>query len=526
MKTLACILSWAITLLLLVNSASAQELSIKQKILMPGPLISGHEKYETECETCHSPFSKANMTSLCLDCHKPIAKDRVEKQGFHGQLALASTGDCKQCHTDHEGRDANITGLIPEFFDHKATRFPLQGTHSQLDCAQCHEAAKPFRGTPTQCLSCHQSSDVHKPSLGQDCQQCHNSVHWSETPKFDHQQTQFPLEGKHQALNCVSCHQQNNYSVAATQCADCHQVQDVHQGSNGSDCASCHSVTGWDNLNFDHSKTQFPLTGKHDAVSCSACHLPSQAAKDAPLECSGCHGKTDIHLGLYGNQCETCHTTKAWQQPSFRHNNDTDFPLTGKHADLNCGQCHTAELSKPLPRDCGGCHLGDDVHQEPGMALCATCHNTKSWKGIAQFNHDFAQFPLVGLHQLVPCQNCHVANQFSLGDSQCSSCHLADDVHKNALGSACETCHTPNAWNLWQFDHAEKTHFALDGKHDGLACEACHQPGANAKDTSPVCGRCHRRQDIHSGGLGDHCDTCHNTTNFFELWLNQDKKHE
>ena len=50
-------------------------------LLMPGKLIQGHAKYESDCANCHKPYDKAAQSGLCKDCHKAIAKDIAEKHG-------------------------------------------------------------------------------------------------------------------------------------------------------------------------------------------------------------------------------------------------------------------------------------------------------------------------------------------------------------------------------------------------------------------------------------------------------------
>jgi hypothetical protein len=62
-----------------------------------------------------------------------------------------------------------------------------------------------------------------------------------------------------------------------------------------------------------------------------------------------------------------------------------------------------------------------------------------------------------------------------------------------------------------RFDHAAKTGFALQGRHQTLTCEGCH-----AKDLATAlpktCIGCHRSDDPHAGKLGTDCKGCHDST--------------
>ena len=65
-------------------------------------------------------------------------------------------------------------------------------------------------------------------------------------------------------------------------------------------------------------------------------------------------------------------------------------------------------------------------------------------------------FPLLGLHRLVSCAQCHATLALTGADSV-HRCHTHDDVHHGGLGSKCESCHSANDWALWRFDHAKQT---------------------------------------------------------------------
>ena len=76
-----------------------------------------------------------------------------------------------------------------------------------------------------------------------------------------------------------------------------------------------------------------------------------------------CHAPDDAHRGERGPKCADCHTTAEWATAKFDHAKETGFTLEGIHARLDCADCHrTGRVEDPLPKDCNGCHRGEDAH--------------------------------------------------------------------------------------------------------------------------------------------------------------------
>jgi hypothetical protein len=63
----------------------------------------------------------------------------------------------------------------------------------------------------------------------------------------------------------------------------------------------------------------------------------------------------------------------------FDHNT-TRFPLTGKHAKVECASCHTATIENN-PRECIACHKKDEPHKGR-RPDCAQCHTTNRFTQI------------------------------------------------------------------------------------------------------------------------------------------------
>src|SRR6185369_12585232 len=110
--------------------------------------------------------------------------------------------------------------------------------------------------------------------------------------------------------------------------------------------------------------------------------------------------------------------------------------------------CHTGNLAtQKLTRDCASCHRANDVHGGRLGQDCASCHTTAGWRKQVRFDHDFTDFPLVGLHAVVPCEQCHVTRAYKDVPQDCYTCHRADDAHHDSLGRDCAQCHSPSGWS-------------------------------------------------------------------------------
>jgi hypothetical protein len=449
LRTFITWLTIAFSLVFLPASSHAESL---ESVLMPGKVIEGHANVETDCKSCHARFKKSAQNALCLDCHKDVAKDVAQKQGYHGRL---TEQECRVCHTEHKGRTMNIAPLDEKSFDHKLTDFMLKGGHTnaKVSCRDCHKPKVKFRDAPSDCFACHKKDDKHKGSLG-------------------------------------------------TQCADCHQESD------------------WKKTLFDHSKTKFPLTGKHRDVICKDCHADPKF-KGAPTACVACHKKDDDrngHKGKFGDKCESCHVEKSWKTTEFNHDRDTKYPLRGKHAVAKCESCHASPLFKDkLPTTCIACHEKDDKHKGQEGQKCESCHNERDWKST-KIDHGLTRFPLLGKHAKVECKKCHLTPAFKDAGIACVACHEKDDKHKYKLGPRCETCHNALSWKDWRFDHNKQTSYKLDGGHERIVCEACHNKPMPRKVTlSNTCNSCHEADDVHNGGFGKFCERCHVTSSFKEI---------
>ncbi len=301
------------------------------------------------CTQCHSGGRFDGTPTDCASCHR--ADD-----AHNGQFGL----DCGSCHNPSNWADAT--------FDHSRTAFALQGRHTQVACTQCHTGGQ-FKGTPTACEACHRTDDAHNGQFGLDCGRCHNPSNWADAT-FDHSQTGFPLRGQHANVTCSACHS-GGFAGTPQNCVACHQGDDAHNGSFGSDCGTCHNPSSWGDATFDHARSGFPLTGAHANASCQACHSSGYAG--TPSACAACHSEPAFHAGMFGGQaCSACHGTSAWRPADY--NGPHSFPMG--HGDANsCNDCHRPNLTS---WSCYNCHEQAkmaDKHKEIGdYSNCLRCH--------------------------------------------------------------------------------------------------------------------------------------------------------
>ncbi len=504
------------------------------------PLRGAHTM--AACESCHVPASPgqsqyANRPTTCFGCHFPDyrqAKDPDHVAGAYPQV-------CSECHSEVSWQGAT--------FDHNATGFPLTGGHLAVSCNACHGDGV-YKGKSTLCVSCHQtdfnnaSNPPHAASgFPTTCETCHSTTNWTSAT-FNHSATNFPLTGGHLAVSCNACHGDGVYKGKSTLCVSCHQT-DFNSTSSPAHaaagfpttCETCHSTTNWTSATFNHSTTNFPLTGAHVSLACNACHGDG-VFKGKPTTCVSCH-QTDFNstsspahaAAGFPTTCETCHSTTNWTSATFNHST-TNFPLTGAHLAVACNACHGDGVYKGKSTLCVSCHQTDfnstsnPAHAAAGFpTTCETCHSTTNWTS-ATFNHSTTNFPLTGAHVSLACNACHGDGVFKGKPTTCVSCHLADySATNNPIHSAagfpqtCEQCHTTSTWSGATFNHDGSFFPIYSGSHQGRwsVCADCHTSVSNYAVFTCMSGSCHGKSSTdsnHSGVSGYRydataCYACH-----------------
>ena len=358
----------------------------------PGEALGGVSSHGqiTECRACHTaPWERETMADRCLDCHTDIAQQMLTVAELHGTIVQkAPTLACRDCHMDHRGKVASLTDLGENVFPHESLGFSLNGHQLKTSgdpfaCSDCHsEDLSTF--DPVSCQNCHREMDVvfsqvHLLSFGDDCLGCHDGVD-QYGDDFNHNVFQFQLIGGHAEVSCTQCHINAHSTVdlqsAPQDCYSCHQQDDEHNGENGTDCAACHNPSDWEDADFDHSLSSFPLTGAHESTDCESCHV-NDVFEGTPTECVACHAEPEEHAGKFGTECAYCHTTVAWEPASYT--GEHTFPMKHGDGDGSCQTCHPNSLETYT---CYGCHEHSEAnirgeHVEEGIfdfQNCVECH--------------------------------------------------------------------------------------------------------------------------------------------------------
>lgn len=496
---------------------------IKPLVFLAAVLFAG--AYPIRAQISPGPLSKAHQSlngpAQCASCHKVGAGSALLK--------------CQECHQEIAQRIAQGRGLHARFANKE-------------DCGKCHSE--------------HNGEDFPL-------------IHWEPSLKsFDHNQTGYPLQGKHAGLECSQCHTpariqeserqlirmkdlRRTFLGVSQNCVTCHE--DVHHGRLGQNCLQCHNFVDWKAAsNFDHSKTRFPLTGLHAQVACEKCHTPAGPGK-APrftgipfARCSDCHA--DPHHGSFAQSCETCHTTSGWKRIApagqFDHST-TRYPLLGKHAQVGCLECHAGgNFKKPVAFEkCSDCHTDQHEGQFAKRAdkgECSACHTVEGFKpslfGVKE--HAASAYPLEGRHASVACAKCHIpagtATRYEISFAHCLDCHT--DVHQGQFaaapfGNRCEECHNvggfqPSTYTIAQH---QKSRFPLVDAHLAVTCSECHivsKAGYSAKVVpyrfeDRTCLGCHtdphhgefrdRMAQLRPDGTPQGCEACHNVKAWLDL---------
>ena len=469
----------------------------------------------------------------CTDCHRRKPKEEVKTP--EDTFEFFSSSNCISCHAheDEHGGAFNdrpqlctkchipgSTNIKKPKHSELTPKFSQLGAHAELECAKCHGKALSNLTPGNDCSACHEKDDAHEGNLGFTCKDCHyEGFPWTQVLFEHNSQSSYVLEGKHQAVSCEKCHTDapRVFKPVKTNCIDCHQDQDVHQGSLGQDCAKCHDMYGT-TAYFSHNQmTTYPLHGAHARADCAGCHYdgdPKEQILDYQFgypgtTCRDCHG--DPHGLRPGASCLGCHDLEDFHNAVGQVGaGDNASPSSSSVPNPDGGTVEQS-FAKPSNHDDSNVTTSKGQRNQSASGLLNTSERRDKY-------HDVPPFSLRGGHSRIECFRCHGGK----GDMQgfgklCSSCHVQDDIHAGSLGQTCGDCHNVTSFTPARFSHTA-VGFSLVGAHRLLSCKQCHG-GGNYMGISGSCVGCHMDDAFragttsnvpHTGFIGTPCTQCHN----------------
>lgn len=231
------------------------------------------------------------------------------------------------------------------------------------------------------------------------------------------------LDTDHGQISCVDCHQgaqeEEDKSLA-------HTGLIVRPGSADQDtCTECHEEVA--------------------AVFPNSLHV-TQAGYWSSLEARGAMQEHEAVAEMFGNHCESCHTS--------------------------CGDCHVSQ-----PASVGGGFIdGHQFNATPSMTRnCTACHGSRVGNEYLG-KHEGLPADVHFRQARMTCVDCHDSQQMHGAGETCEDCHsvaeisemeMVDHRYAGPQSPACETCHetvgASGDSNLMHSQHA-----------GDLSCQVCH----------------------------------------------------
>ncbi len=272
----------------------------------------------------------------------------------------------------------------------------LPGKHRTASCLSCHPAFQ-FKGTSTQCESCHRNQP-HEDLGG--CKLCHSALSWKNVAP-DHQTAEPPSIFRVKSrFNHVAHEWQVTARGLKPTCGSCHVGLDFLKRPAMQTCEGCHDGT----RAFDALGTQ-----------CDRCHEAPPGALLAAFPRSpktfrhAAHAKLNVKI----DDCTSCHGVGiAWEEVQAGH--DQHRP---------CQECHAAEFRKVGQPICLGCHVRNDPFRPNPLRLPSEAGT--EWRSPDASELPHAPHIAAGL----ACAACHPAQSGvaartpTVGHTVCGKCH-------------------------------------------------------------------------------------------------------
>jgi hypothetical protein len=345
----------------------------------PGPLLSGHQAFASECEKCHQRPFEPVADPVCAGCHQAVVP--------HASPLLAKTMRCAECHRDHKGGTSLVRG-------------------DRALCVECHEALGGGTGSSPAGVS--GFADGHpefRLSFAARPEQSRSRrIARSERGGLVEDSG---LKFSHKAHSGKLRMPSDPQTIRSMSCADCHQEDRGGQGfrpvTMKDHCFDCHK----EKLDFDPPQETYRLPhGPERAVMDVLAqhyleralredgppHRGSAASASAAQVAAAVAAKVHRAAGaLVGDMgCGFCHEIErigdpaAWKVRPVRINGNW-LPAArfahDRHRTFACADCHdlgrserSSDVAIPEIAKCRECHAGEAPARGKVASACAACH--------------------------------------------------------------------------------------------------------------------------------------------------------
>ena len=481
----------------------------------------GHVSIPTadDCSTCHlvttafgpnTAMVHTNISTGCKSCHEGgdafagitnlVARPTTAVDSVHPQSS--DTKDCSSCHSLVFTSGAfNIPTVLPAAGD--GPSISHMPNPAGTACVTCHTgvSAGVSAATAATAYTVYVMGPSGHTGITSSCQTCH------ENPSA--------------FLNITSTATlmvrppQTGGTVGITPADANHPLKTQTTPTNGTDCATCHTGTGFVAGGFSTGVTK---PANHINIStgaaCNSCHTVNTTSVVLPMP----------HTAVVGT-CASCHNAPntLYAGSVFTPTpGSTSTPASGGTFDGSVGTNFKARqiVQSPAVGASGG-HIplpsGDD---------CNVCHlSTSAFTGTAMVHTGISS----------GCASCHAAGSKWYGETYTASPLVTkgnvtlSPLHVPFAGAACEKCHSASVFTSFgtatTVPHTSGVFMTYSGTGNSgnpnrsltstPKCITCHAPsgtkwylGTGQSMSSATMGSHHNSQS------GDDCEYCHSTGGF------------
>ena len=394
------------------------------------------------------------QSQLCLDCHKEIAADSRRPQASTAACTASPARSAAPVTPSITGRDDDIVKLSREQFNHEQRTSRCGAPTSTAACDGLPcGAASHTRSRPSNASRATRKEEPHEGKLGRDCAAV--TMH-ARVARRSSSTTTRPLS------RCTT--------------------------STPVPCVACHFGNRYKDTPRDVSRAMRPMM-----------FTVANAARSAPTATRPRAGRTRNSI--------------TRRRPASR--------LEGVHD-------HLAAMTATASRQPQGQAAARLLRLSSGLRTrtpaasdrdCDNCHGNEKWKPADLRPYARHTWPLTGRTTKVACHACHTAST--------APQKLPHRLRRAATGRVTFTraSSAAPAINATR-RRAGAPSVELRPRPDEVpAAWACTSRSRASNATSPAstatsaieCIDCHRRDDVHKGGLGKECAKCH-SPNGWRLW--------